>query len=57
MWIIFEKHHFNFTGLYSVEQTQYDRSYVSAINIPADFFQYWNLGQAAKAGLFQRSSV
>lgn len=46
---IFEKHHFNFTGLYSAEQTQYDRSYVSAINIPADFFQYWNLGQAAKA--------
>ena len=45
----FNKHHINLTGLYSSEKTQYDRSYVSAINIPADFFLYWNLGQAAKA--------
>jgi TonB-linked SusC/RagA family outer membrane protein len=43
------KHHINLTGLYSSEQTKYDRSYVTANNIPADFFQYWNLGQAAKA--------
>ena len=45
----FGKHHINFTGLYSEEQSHYDRSYVTAINIPADFFQYWNLGQADKA--------
>ncbi|MDR2148603.1 MAG: TonB-dependent receptor [Tannerella sp.] len=45
----FGNHHINFTGLYSEEQTHYDRSRVSAINIPADFFQYWNLGRADKA--------
>jgi TonB-linked SusC/RagA family outer membrane protein len=45
----FNKHHINFTGLYSAEQTRYERSLVEAIRIPADFFQYWNLGQAAKA--------
>ncbi|MDR2119282.1 MAG: TonB-dependent receptor [Tannerella sp.] len=45
----FGKHHFNLTGLYSEEQTRYDRSYVSALNIPSDHFQYWNLGQAEKS--------
>jgi len=45
----FDKHHINFTGLYSEEQTHYDRSLVSALKIPSDHFQYWNLGQAAKA--------
>ncbi|MDR3339216.1 MAG: TonB-dependent receptor [Candidatus Symbiothrix sp.] len=45
----FDKHHINVTALYSAEKTHADRSYVTAINIPADFFQYWNLGQAAKA--------
>ena len=44
----FDKHHFNFTGLYSEESTHYDRSLVSALNIPSDHFQYWNLGQASK---------
>ena len=45
----FDKHHINLTGLYSEEQTHYDRSRVSALNIPSNYFQYWNLGQAAKA--------
>ena len=45
----FGNHHINFTGLYSEEKTHYDRSLVSASNIPADFFQYWNLGRADKA--------
>lgn len=44
----FGKHHFNVTGLYSEEQTHYERSHVKAINIPSDHFQYWNLGQADK---------
>ncbi len=44
----FDKHHLNFTGLYSEEATHYDRSLVSALNIPSDHFQYWNLGQASK---------
>lgn len=45
----FNKHHINFTGLYSEEATHYDRSLVKAQNIPSDHFQYWNLGQAAKS--------
>lgn len=45
----FDKHHFNFTGLYSEEATHYDRSFVDAKNIPSDHFLYWNLGQASKA--------
>ena len=44
----FGKHNINLTGLYSEEQTHYDRSLISALNIPSDHFQYWNLGQAAK---------
>lgn len=44
----FGKHHVHFTGLYSEEQTHYERSLVEAINIPSDHFQYWNLGQADK---------
>lgn len=44
----FDKHHLNFTGLYSEEATHYDRSLVEAFNIPSDHFQYWNLGQASK---------
>jgi len=47
----FGKHHINLTGLYSGEQTHYDRSLVQATQIPADFFQYWNLGQADKANV------
>jgi TonB-linked SusC/RagA family outer membrane protein len=45
----FGKHHLNLVGLYSAEQTHYDRSLVEATNIPSDHFQYWNLGQAQKS--------
>ena len=43
----FNKHHLTFTGLYSAEQTHFDRSFIRVTNIPADFFLYWNLAQAA----------
>ncbi len=42
----FNKHTINFTGLYSAEQGFYNRSHVSAKDIPADAFQYYNLGRA-----------
>ncbi|MDR0332839.1 MAG: TonB-dependent receptor [Dysgonamonadaceae bacterium] len=42
----FGNHNLNVVGLFSSEETNYDRSLVSAINIPSDHFQYWNLGQA-----------
>jgi len=41
-----EKHRLNLTGMYSAEQTTYNRSAVSARDIPAEYFQYYNLGQA-----------
>ncbi len=41
-----EKHRVNFVALYSAEQTKYNRSYVAAKQIPADAFQFYNLGQA-----------
>jgi len=41
-----EKHHVNVVGLYSAEQTKYNRSYMSAKDIPSDAFQYYNLGRA-----------
>lgn len=43
---MFGKHQVNVVGMYSAEQTSYNRSYVSALDIPADHFQYFNLGQA-----------
>lgn len=42
----FDKHHITANALYSAEQTHYDRSYVTATDIPSDHFQFWNLGQA-----------
>ncbi|MFS8615624.1 MAG: TonB-dependent receptor [Solitalea sp.] len=44
---IFDKHHLNVTGLYSAEQNKYNRSAMSARDIPADAFQFYNIGQAA----------
>ncbi len=41
-----EKHQVNITALYSSEQSKYNRSSASAINIPSDAFQFYNLGQA-----------
>ncbi|MCL1942850.1 MAG: TonB-dependent receptor [Candidatus Azobacteroides sp.] len=42
----FNKHHINLTGLYSAERTTYTKLLLSANNIAAPFFQYYNLGQA-----------
>jgi len=42
-----QKHQVNFVGLYSAEQTMYNKSTVSAKDIPADAFQFYNLGRAA----------
>jgi TonB-linked SusC/RagA family outer membrane protein len=41
------KHSLNMVGLYSAEQTMYNSSQVDAKDIPADAFQYYNLGRAA----------
>jgi TonB-linked SusC/RagA family outer membrane protein len=37
-------HHVNAVAMYSAEQTQYNRSEVAVRDLPADHFQYWNLG-------------
>jgi TonB-linked SusC/RagA family outer membrane protein len=42
-----DKHRLNIVGMYSAEQTTYNKSAVSAKDVPADYFQYYNLGQAA----------
>ena len=41
------KHTVNAVALYSAEQSKYNRSNISAQDIPADAFLYYNLGQAA----------
>ncbi|MCJ7446253.1 MAG: TonB-dependent receptor [Bacteroidales bacterium] len=41
------KHQVNVVALYSAEQSMYNSSYVSAKDIPADAFQFYNLGRAA----------
>ncbi|MDO4164473.1 MAG: TonB-dependent receptor [Bacteroides sp.] len=41
-----DKHRLSLVGMYSAEQTVYNKSAVSATNIPAEYFQYYNLGQA-----------
>lgn len=41
-----EKHNLNVVGLYSAEQIRYNSSHVSALHIPADQFQFYNLGHA-----------
>jgi len=43
----FGKHQVNVVGLYSAEQTLYNRSQLSAKDIPADALQFYNLGRAA----------
>ncbi|WP_372775322.1 TonB-dependent receptor [Mangrovibacterium sp.] len=40
-------HHVNVVALYSAEETKYNRSSMSAKDIPSDDFQFYNLGQAA----------
>lgn len=41
-----QKHNLNVVALYSAEQNKYNRSSMSARDIPADAFQFYNLGQA-----------
>ncbi|GAA5040692.1 SusC/RagA family TonB-linked outer membrane protein [Marivirga lumbricoides] len=41
-----EKHNLNLVALYSAEETEYNRSSVVARDIPADYLQFYNLGQA-----------
>ncbi|MBO9561257.1 MAG: TonB-dependent receptor [Niastella sp.] len=43
----FGKHTVNAVALYSAEQNKYNRSNMSAQDIPVDAFQFYNLGQAA----------
>jgi len=41
-----EKHQLNFTGLYSAEKTMYEQNYMSGRDIPAEYFQYFQMGAA-----------
>jgi TonB-linked SusC/RagA family outer membrane protein len=41
-----EKHRLNVVAMFSAEQTVYNSSNVSAKDVPADYFQYYNLGRA-----------
>ncbi len=41
------KHNINVVGLYSASDTRFNRSRVAARDIPADAFQFYNLGLAA----------
>ncbi|MFS0489453.1 SusC/RagA family TonB-linked outer membrane protein [Leadbetterella byssophila] len=41
-----KKHHINLLGLYSAQEDSYHRSSASARDIPADAFQFYNLGRA-----------
>ncbi|MEH6408038.1 MAG: TonB-dependent receptor [Leeuwenhoekiella sp.] len=43
----FGKHKINVTGLFSSEETSFNSSNISARDIPADAFQFYNLGRAA----------
>lgn len=42
-----EKHKVNVVGMYSAEQTKFTQSHMSGKDIPAEYFQYYNIGQAA----------
>ncbi|TYP97243.1 TonB-linked SusC/RagA family outer membrane protein [Sphingobacterium allocomposti] len=41
-----DKHNINVVGLYSAEQVMFNSSQVRALHIPADQFQFYNLGHA-----------
>ncbi len=43
-----DKHQVNAVAMYSAEQTTYTQSHMSGKNIPADYFQYYNIGQATE---------
>lgn len=40
------KHQFNVVGMYSAENTEYTRSSMEGKDIPAEYFQYYNIGRA-----------
>lgn len=42
----FGKHQLNAIAMYSAEETRYNGSHIAARDIPADHFQYFNLGRA-----------
>lgn len=42
----FGKHQLNLVGMYSAEETVYTRSHVAGKDIPAEYFQYYNIGRA-----------
>ena len=42
-----EKHAVNVVGMYSAEETRYTQSYMSGRSIPAEYFMYYNIGQAS----------
>lgn len=41
-------HHVNFVGLYSAEQTTFEQTAMSGKSIPAEYFQYYNIGAATE---------
>ncbi len=49
--IFAQKHKVNVVAMYSSEESKYNSSYMSAKNIPADAFQFYNIGQAAAADI------
>ena len=44
----FGKHHINVVGLYSAERTYFEQISMSGKAIPAEYFQYYNIGAATK---------
>jgi TonB-linked SusC/RagA family outer membrane protein len=40
-------HKLNVVGMYSAEQTTYEKTFASGKQIPAEYFQYYNIGAAA----------
>lgn len=42
-----DKHRLNVVGMFSAEETIYSKSHIAARDIPAEYMQYYNLGQAA----------
>ena len=47
----FGKHRVNAVAMYSAEQNFYNSSNMSALNIPADNLQFYNIGQAAASDI------
>ena len=42
-----DKHKLNVVGMFSAEQTTYTKLYLAGRDIPAEYMQYYNLGQAS----------